>query len=423
MHFTVVYNIKTLITMAGENALRVGKQMKEIGALNNAYFVIKDGKFHEVGIGNDYLKYKNATFINASNKLITPGLIDSHTHLVHKGSREDEFILKLNGASYLDILKSGQGILSTVEQTKAASFDELLSQATKSLNIMLKHGVTSVEAKSGYGLELKTELKQLRVVKQLNKVHPIHLVSTFMGAHAMPKEYLKQRKQYINELFIMLEKVKEQNLATFCDCFCEEGAFSVKEAEEILLYAKSLGYELKLHADEMTAFGGAELASKLKCKSAEHLLSSSLTGLKALIKANVALVILPLTSFFLNKPFANVKQILENNGGFVIATDYNPGSSPSENLQLAMQIASIKMGLTPEEVLTAVTINAAASLGLELSKGSIEVGKDADFIIFDSPNLNYLFYHFGINHVQDVFIKGKQVVEKQQLMEVNNGIC
>lgn len=418
----VIYNIGTLVTVSGDNSLRTGSVMNNINVIKNGFLVIKDGRFIEIGKNDAYLKYKQATLIDAEGKLVTPGLIDAHTHLVHKGSREDEFILKLKGVSYLDILKQGGGILNTVTKTRAASFDELMIQAEKSLNIMIKHGVTTVEAKSGYGLELLSELKQLEVVKVLNQKHPIHLVSTFMGAHAIPNEYIHKRDEYIVLLKQMLVKIKDASLASFCDIFCEEGVFSLEETEDILRFAKKLGYMLKMHADEMTALGGARLASKLKCHSAEHLIVSELDDLKALADAKVVAVLLPLTSFFLNKPFANARAIIDFGGGIAIATDYNPGSSPSENLQLAMQIAALKMKLTPEEIITAVTINGAVSLGLEQTKGSIEVGKDADFVIFDCPNLDYLFYHFGINHVQDVYIKGKKVVSNQIIMEEKNEI-
>lgn len=415
MNKLIIHNISELVTVRGENALRCGNEMNNVEIIKDGYLVIEDGKFLEVGFGDGYLTHQG-DYLDANGLLITPGLIDSHTHLVHASSREDEFEMKLNGVSYLDILSQGGGILSTVKKTKAASFEALYAQARKSLNKMLLYGVTTIEAKSGYGLEMDTELKQLKVANRLNQDHPVEVVSTFLGAHAIPLEYKYNKTAFLEQVKTMLDQVSQLKLAKYCDIFCEEGVFTVEESEYILGYAKALGFGLKIHADEIAPIGGAALAAKLKCVSADHLMASSLDDLKCLAKEKIVANILPLTSFFLDKPYAKARLMIENNCGIALSTDYNPGSSPSENIQLAMQVAAIKTKMTPKEVITAVTINASCSVGLEKTKGSIEEGKDADFVIFDCSNLDYLLYHFGINHVKDVYIKGRKVVSNQQII-------
>lgn len=407
----VVHNIANLVTVRGNNFPRFGSEMEAVEIIENGYLVVDDGKFIEIGSGDEYLKYKDATFINAKGKTVTPGLIDCHTHLVHAGSRENEFRMKLEGVNYLDILKSGGGILSTVEKTRLASFEKLYEKAKKSLDIMLSYGTTTVEAKSGYGLDVDTEVKQMKVANELNKNHPVNVIGTYMGAHAIPNEFKDDREAYIRLVKEMIAKVKYEDLAKFVDVFCEEGVFSISESKDILEYAKTIGLDIKIHADEIHDLGGAKLAAELKCISAEHLLASSAENLIELAKNRVIAVMLPLTSFNLDKDYLKARFLIDNNGALAIATDYNPGSSPSENIQLAMQVAAIKAKLTPKEIITATTINAAAALGLHESLGSIEVGKIANFVIFDTPNLEYLFYHFGINHVNQVYIDGKLVYQ------------
>ncbi len=405
----IVHSISSLVTLRGSNLPRFGSEMDNIEIIENGYIVIEDGRFIEIGSGNNYKKYKNAILIDGTGKTVTPGLVDCHTHLVHGGSREHEFTLKQQGANYLDILKSGGGILSTVEKTRYQSFDELYVKAKKSLDIMLSFGTTAVEAKSGYGLDMDTEVKQMKVATKLNEKDPITVVSTYMGAHALPNEYKNKREEYIHLVKEMITKVKYENLAKFVDVFCEEGVFSLEESKDILEYAKTIGLGVKIHADEIHDTNGALLASELKCISAEHLLASSLDNLKRLATEKVIAVMLPLTSFNLNKDFFKARYFIESNGALAIATDYNPGSSPSENIQLAMQVAAIKAKLTPKEVLTATTINAAAAIDLAEEIGSIDINKRANFVIFDTPNLDYLIYHFGINHTSEVYINGDRV--------------
>ena len=357
---------------------------------------------------------ENTKVDDVGGKLVTPGLIDSHTHLVHGGSRENEFSKKLNGVPYIQILQEGGGILSTVNATKEATFDELYNKAKKSLDRMVEFGVTTVESKSGYGLDLETEIKQLEVAHKLNEDHPIDLVHTFLGAHAVPVEYKNNPKAYI-ELLVkeIMPKIKEMNLAEFCDVFCEEGVFTIEESEYILQKAKEMGYKLKIHADEIESLGGAELAAKLGCVSADHLMAASDEGIKMMAENNVVANILPATSFNLNKNYADCRKMIDMGAIVSLSSDYNPGSCPSENLQLVMQLGCLHLKMTPNEVLTAVTINAAYAIDRADKIGSIEVGKNADFVVFDARNVEYLMYHFGINHTKKVYKNGNLVVDNK----------
>lgn len=410
----IIENIDNLITLKGENRARTGKELDDIGLINNGIIAINDDKIIYVG---DSLPSKieldeNTIIIDGRGKTVTPGLIDSHTHIVHGGSRENELSMKLKGISYLDILAAGGGIHSTVKATKQASFEELYNKATKSLDTMLRYGITTVEGKSGYGIDdFDTEVKQLEVAKKLNEEHPIDVVSTFMGAHAIPKEYKENPDKFV-EIIIeeMLPIIVEKDLATFCDVFCEEGVFTIEQSRKILLGAKKLGMGLKIHADEIKPLGGAELAAELGCISADHLVAASDGGIKQMAERGVIANLLPGTSFNLQTgKFANARKMVELGVPIAISTDYNPGSCPTENLQLIMSFASLIMKLTPEEVITGVTINGAASLGIEESHGSLQEGKKADIVIFDSPNLEYIIYHFGINHTHSVIKNGKIV--------------
>ncbi|OQY42227.1 MAG: imidazolonepropionase [Fusobacteriia bacterium 4572_74] len=408
----IIKNIGNLITMGEGDKPRAGKEMGEVEIIKDGYIVIKDGRFLEIGSGEiDEIYIGNTTLIkDAMGLTVTPGLIDPHTHLVHGGSRENEFSKKLEGVPYMDILKAGGGILSTVNSTRQASFEELYIKAKKSLDIMLSFGVTTVEAKSGYGLDIETELKQLEVVKKLNEDHPIDLVSTYLGAHAVPPEYIEKKEDFVREIIGALPMIKEKQLAEFCDVFCEEGAFSIEETRKILSAAKKLGFKLKIHADEIVTLGGAELSAELGAVSADHLMAASEKGMEDMADVGVIADILPTTSFNLNKDYACARLMIEKGVAVALSTDYNPGSSPTENLQLAMQLGSLKLKMTPKEVITAVTVNSAYSVDRGKEVGSITKGKRADFVIFDTPNLEYIMYHFGVNHTKDVYKNGIQVV-------------
>lgn len=409
----IIKNIDNLITMEGENKPRKGKAQSEIGLISNGIIAMEDERIIFVGQGDlpsNIEKDKDTIIIDGFGKTVTPGLIDSHTHLVHGGSRENELSMKLKGMKYLDILAAGGGIHSTMKATKDATFDELYNQANKSLNIMLGFGVTTVEAKSGYGLDdFDTEIRQMEVANKLNEDHHIDVLSTFMGAHAIPEAYKDNPRGYVDLIIDeMIPEVSNRKLAKFCDVFSEKGVFTVEESKEILEAGLKHGLIPKVHADEIEPLGGAELAAEVRCISAEHLVAASDEGIKRMAEEGVIANLLPGTSFNLQiENFAKARQMIDEGVAVAISTDYNPGSCPTENIQLVMTLASLVMKLTPEEVITAVTINGAAALDLVDEIGSIEVGKKADLTIFDSPNLEYIIYHFGVNHVDKVIKNGK----------------
>ena len=412
----ILKNIGKLVTMQGSSSFRVKDEMNKINIIENAYIAVKNGKILAIGVGDEFgnLCGEDTKIHDAEGLLVTPGLIDSHTHLIHGGSRENEFSMKLNGVPYIEILNNGGGILSTVKATKEASEEALYKKAKKSLDRMLEFGVTTVEEKSGYGLELNTEIKQLEVARALDKNHPVDLVHTFLGAHAVPEEYKENHKAYIDILVdVMMPKIKDMGLAEFCDVFCEEGVFTIEESEYILQKAKEMGYKLKIHADEIESLGGAGLAAKLGCVSADHLMAASDEGIKMMAENNVVANILPATSFNLNKNYADCRKMIDMGAIVSLSSDYNPGSCPSENLQLVMQLGCLHLKMTPNEVLTAVTINAAYAIDRADKIGSIEVGKNADFVVFDARNVEYLMYHFGINHTKKVYKNGNLVVDNK----------
>lgn len=415
----VIKNIGKLATMRSGKNPKVREQMNEIEILENAYVAIGDGKFVDIGQGESYKKIinQNSKIDDADGLLVTPGLIDAHTHLVHGGSRENEFSKKISGVPYIDILKQDGGILSTVKSTRESTFEELYHKARKSLDRMLELGVTTIESKSGYGLDMDTEIKQLQVSHKLSKDHPIDLVHTFLGAHAIPVEYKDNSEKYIDILVNeIMPKVRELGLAEFCDVFCEEGVFSITESELILSKAKEIGYKLKIHADEIESLGGAELSARLNCISSDHLMAASEEGIKMMAKNNVIANLLPATSFNLNKSYANARKMIDLGVPIALSSDYNPGSCPSENLQFVMQLGCIGLKMTPYEVLNAVTINAAYAVDRQDEIGSIEVGKKADLVVFDAPNIEYLMYHFGVNHANKVYKDGILVVDDKKVL-------
>ncbi len=385
----------------------------------DGYVFIEDGKIKDIGKGDAPKEYyDHADFIDARGKTITPGLIDAHTHLIHGGSRENELALKLNGVSYLEILKMGGGILSTVASTRKASKDELKAQGKVRLDQMLVHGTTTIEAKSGYGLDFETEVKCLEAASELNQVHAVDIVNTYLGAHAIPEAYKGNTEGYmtfmINEV---MPYIAENKLAEFMDVFCEEGVFSPEQSKILMKAAKKLGYKLKIHADEIVPLKGAELASEMQAVSADHLLAISEEGIDAMSKAKVTAVLLPGTSFYLMLgAYANARKLIKRGVRVAIATDYNPGSCPTENLQEIMTHACFGMRLLPEEIIRCMTIHAAYAIDRSRELGSIEIGKSGDLAIFKAPNLDYIIYHFGINHVDKVIKNGKLVVENGNLI-------
>ncbi len=410
----IIHNISKLYT-PGKTPKR-GKEMNNVTVLENVFIAVKDGKIHEIKTG-EFREYvgMDTMVVDAKGYIALPGFIDSHTHLVHGGSREHEFAQKLAGVPYLDILKQGGGILSTVAQTRNATKEELYKKAYRSLNEMLKLGVTTLEAKSGYGLNQETELKQLEVGALLNENHVIDIHQTYLGAHAYPLEFKDNHKGYIASIKEDMSIVKEKELARFVDVFCEDSVFNVEETKELLEHAKTLGFECKIHADEIVSLGGASIAVDLNAISADHLMAISDEDIDKMGTSNTVANLLPSTSFYLNKEYANARKLMDANAIVSISSDYNPGSSPSENFQFVMQLAANKLRMTPYEVLTASTINAAAALGIDKQTGSLHIHKDADIVLLDVPNLEYTMYHFGVNHVSSVFKHGRHVVKDKQI--------
>lgn len=392
--------------------------MSQITSLNNAFIAVKDGLIIAVGT-KDYTEYQGADtcYHDAAGLLVTPGLIDSHTHVVHAGSREHEFEQKMRGVPYLDILKQGGGIHSTVKLTKEASEETLYNQALKSLNRMMIHGVTTVEGKSGYGLDAETELKQLRVQKTLNQNHPMDIVSTFMGAHAIPKPYLTNHQIYLDQVVSMMDQIKQEKLATFVDVFCEKGVFSASESYFVLSEAKKRGFDIKIHTDEIASIGGVEVARRLGASSADHLMAITLNDMKLLSQGRTIATVLPSTSFYLNAEYAPARKMIKNNLALAIASDYNPGSSPSENFLFTLNLAAIHLKLSPNEILNAATINPAFSLNKGKSHGVIAPGYVADIVIYDAKNWPYVLYHFAINHVKDVIKNGVFIVKNSEIVK------
>lgn len=407
----LIKNIGQLVTVGG-NKPKSGFEMKEIGVIEDAYLIIKKDEIFDFGKSKD-LKDQNQynRVVDAENKVVMPGFIDSHTHLVFGGDRSYEFKMRLKGIPYIDILKNGGGILSTVKKTRETSYQNLLNLSNKRLDRFLSYGVTTVEGKSGYGLDKTTEIKQLEIMKELNEREDIDVVSTFLGAHAVPKEY-NDSTQYIDYIIKeVLPEVVENDLAEFCDVFCDEGAFSYQESEKLLKAADKMGLKLKIHADEIVNTKAAQLAGKLKAVSAEHLLKASEEGLESLRENDVLAVLLPLTAFSLQEEYADAKKMIEMDIPVAMATDLNPGSSYSQSIPLLLSLAVMYMDMKPEEAITALTLNAAAALNKEDQVGSIQKGKKADLLIVDAPNYNHLFYNFGVNLVEKVYKNGKLVFD------------
>jgi len=406
----LIKNIGTLQTPVGSCKHGGGKQGENI-KLHDAAILIEDGIIKAITQGGILPEgCENAEVIDAGGALVTPGLIDCHTHMVFGGYRQGEIPLKLRGATYLDILRAGGGILDTVGKTRAATEDELYEKTKAFLDEMLTLGVTTAESKSGYGLDLENEMKQLRVNKRLQADHKMDLVSTFLGAHAIPEEYKGRADEYIDLLCdVVLPAVKEEGLADFVDVFCEDSVFDVTQSEKMLKAGQALGLRARIHADEIEEIGGAVLSGELGAISAEHLIATGEKGMASMAKGGVIADLLPCTSLYLNKTFAPARRMIELGIPVAIASDFNPGSCPSLNLQLAMSMGYVKYHMTPEEILTAVTINAACSCGLEEKVGTLEVGKQADIVIWNAPDMEMLVYRFGSNLAKTVIKRGEVV--------------
>jgi imidazolonepropionase len=388
--------------------------MSDIGLIEDGAVAVSDGIITHVGSSRDVLAQINENdylSIDARGKTLLPGFVDSHTHFVFGGYREEEFSWRLRGDSYMSIMERGGGIVSTMQATRTAGWDDLLESACARLDDLLGMGVTTVEGKSGYGLDMNTELTQLRVMKKLNDRHPVDIVPTFLGAHALPPEYYGRPDAYIDYLIShVLPAVKEENLAEFCDVFCEKSVFNLAQSERLLRAAGELGLKPKLHADEISpSFKGAELAVELKAVSADHLLQTSGEAIRRLAASNTVATLLPLTAFSLREPFAKGREMIDAGCALALASDLNPGSCFSASIPLLFALACIYMKLTPEEAIIALTINGAAAVGRAKLTGSIDVGKKADMILLRFPSYRFLPYYMGMNIVESVIKDGKTV--------------
>lgn len=411
----LIKNIGELLPMDQVGPVK-GTAMNQLTIIPDAALAIKDGTVAWIGKTEDAASLDAIKVIDAENNLVTPGLVEAHTHLVFGGSREKEMALKQRGMDYLEILKQGGGILSTVNATRAASFGELYDKARFHLDRMLMHGMTTVEAKSGYGLDRETEIKQLEVVKALSENHPIELVSTFLGAHAIPPAYQDNPEGFLEEMQALFSEIKAKELAEFVDIFTETDVFTVEQSRAFLLAAKQAGFQVKIHADEIDTLGGTELAVEVGAISAEHLAVTSDEGIKQLAASNTIGVILPGTSFYLGKDtYARGRQMIDTGAAIAISTDFNPGSSVTENLQLIMSLAALKLKLSPAEIWHAVTVNAAHAINRGDTAGSLAVGRNADIVIWDAPNHQYIPYHHGVNHANTVFKNGEIVFARPGL--------
>ena len=403
MKKVLVKNIGMLATPEGRSARR-GAEQGTVRTRKDAWVLIEDGVIAAVGTG---AAPDAPETVDACGNLVTPGLVDAHTHLVFGGWRQNELGLKLHGASYLDIQNAGGGIQSTTNATRGASERELADKAARALDEMLAFGTTTCEAKSGYGLATEHELKELRVIRDLNERHPIDLVATFMGAHLVPAEYRNDRAAYVRLVCEeMLPLVEEQGVAEFCDVFCEADTFTAEESRKILEAGLRHGLRPKIHADEIEAIGGSVLAGELGTISAEHLIVCPDEGIASMARGGTIACLLPATSFNLGAAFAPARAMVNAGVPVAMATDFNPGSCPCLNMQFVINLGCLKYRLTPEEVLTAVTLNGAAAIDRAGTTGTVEPGKLGDLVIWDAPDLDYICYRVGSNLARTVIKQG-----------------
>lgn len=413
----LVKNASQVVTTKGYSEKPAKReQMSDLTIIENGSVLVEDGTIRAVGTLEEIEKehgelVSQAEVIDATGQLVTPGLVDPHTHLVHAGTRENEYAMRLKGKTYMEIMNAGGGIHATTKATKEASFDQLYEESRKRLDTFLEYGITTVEAKSGYGLSLEHEIKQLEVAKKLADDHVMDIVSTFMGAHAVPMDEKENPEPFVDRVIQeMIPEVAAKELATFNDVFCERGVFTPDQSRRILEAGKEHGLTPKIHADEIEPYGGAELAAEVGAISADHLLEASDEGIQKMADNDVIGVLLPGTAFFLMAEYADARKMIDRGVAVALSTDANPGSSPTLSLQFIMNLGCLKMGMTPEEVLVATTINAAHAIDKASQIGSLEVGKQADLAIFDVSNYLKLSYNYGMNHIDKVIKKGKLVV-------------
>ena len=413
----LVNNAAQVVTVAAPSS-SAGAEGR-LGLIPDGTVAAKDGRIVWVGPADQASRkvslLPRGKELDASGRVVMPGFIDSHTHLLFAGTREREFEMRLQGASYQEIAAKGGGIKSTVEKTRRAGREELVAAGKKNLDSMLSLGTTTVEAKTGYGLSTKDEIKMLEALAELGREHPVEVVPTFLGAHEIPPEYSGKAEEYVRLLIEeMIPAVAEKKLARFCDVFCETGVFSPEQSRRILEAGKRYGMLPKLHADELTPLGGAELAAEIGAVSADHLLFMSEKGMEAMAEKGVVATLLPGTAFFLFLGrYAPARQMISRGVTVALATDFNPGSCMTESLPLITTIACTQMRMTPAEAILGITLHAARALRQEKEVGSLEPGKQADLVVLDIPDYRHLSYHFGVNHVWKVVKKGRLAWEAE----------
>jgi len=418
----IIKNASELVTCSGFTAKK-GEEMSDLKIIPDGAVVVKEGVIKAVGTTQDILSELEKTesdlsgydIIDAKNRAVLPGFVDSHTHFVFGGFRAEEFSWRLRGDSYMEIMNRGGGIVNTVQATRKAAAEELVQSGIKRLDSMLSFGVTTVEGKSGYGLDCDTEIKQLDVMAHLNNIHYVDIAPTFLGAHAVPEGYKGKEDEFIE--FMMNEvmpRVAERKLAEFCDIFCEKNVFSVTQSRRLLSKAKELGLKLKLHADEIVQTGGAELAAELEAISADHLLQASEEGIRQMAATGVVATLLPATAFSLKEPYARGRYMIDSNCAVALATDFNPGSCFTESIPLIFALATLYMDITTEEAITALTINAAAAIDRADTIGSLDVGKHGDLAVLEYPSYKFIPYHIGISTVDKVVKKGNLVFDREK---------
>lgn len=410
MNSVGILHASQLVTLAGPKRPRVGAEMSDLAIVPDGGMFIRDGKIVSVGLSKEIERQAgNAEIVDAGGRVVLPGFVDAHTHLVFGGNRLDDFERRARGETYEQIAKAGGGIWSTVEKTRAASVDQLFQQAKKHAEWCLAGGTTTIEAKSGYGLTLEDELKILRVIQRLNKETPVEIVPTFLGAHAVPREMPAEK--YVDLVITeMLPRVVSENLAEFCDIFCERGYFDIEQSRKILTAAKAHGLKLRMHVDQLTNSGGAKLTSELRATTADHLEKTDGEGIAAIKAANVQPVLLPGSVYALGSTtYPRAREMIEAGLAVVIATDFNPGSSPTPGMPMVLSLACTQMKMSPAEAVTAATINAAYSLNRGDRVGSLEPGKVANFAIFDCDDYRELAYWFGVPQMHSVYVRGERL--------------
>ncbi|PYL52773.1 MAG: imidazolonepropionase [Verrucomicrobia bacterium] len=405
-----VLHVSQLVTLAGPKRPRVGAELSELAIIRDGGMLIRDGKIELVGLSDEIeKKSRGAEIVDACGRVVLPGFVDAHTHLIFAGNRLDDFERRACGESYEQISKAGGGIWSTVEKTRAASEHDLLVEAKKRADWFLRCGTTTIEAKSGYGLTLEDELTILRVMRSLNKQSSLEIVPTFLGAHAVPRGM--DTDEYIGLMIDqMLPHIAREKLAAFCDVFCERGYFDVEQSRKILTAARKLGLRLRIHADQLSNLGGAKLAAELKAATADHLEKTDEQGIAAMKSAGVQPVLLPGSVYALGSSgYPRAREMIEAGLAVVLATDFNPGSSPTASMPMILSLACTQMKMSPPEAVTAATINAAHSLNRGNKVGSLEPGKLANFSVFDCADYRELAYWFGIPQMHSVYVRGERV--------------